>query len=68
MPGPRSRYMERGEGAYLVDLDGRRFLDLNANFTTLIHGHRFAPVIDRASCGPALALRTPRWLRLASRS
>jgi glutamate-1-semialdehyde 2,1-aminomutase len=38
------RYMVRGEGAYLFDLDGRRFLDLNANFTTLIHGHAFAPV------------------------
>ncbi len=41
---PIPRYMARGEGAYLFDLDGRRFLDLNANFTTLIHGHAFAPV------------------------
>lgn len=43
---PIPRYMERGEGAYLIDLDGRRFLDLNGNFTTLIHGHGFAPVAD----------------------
>jgi glutamate-1-semialdehyde 2,1-aminomutase len=43
---PIPRYAERGEGAYLVDLDGRRFLDLNGNFTTLIHGHGFAPVIE----------------------
>jgi glutamate-1-semialdehyde 2,1-aminomutase len=43
---PIPRYAARGEGAYLVDLDGRRFLDLNGNFTTLIHGHGFAPVID----------------------
>src|ERR1700722_13505610 len=43
---PIPRYMERGEGAYLVDLDGRRFLDLNGNFTPLIHGHGFAPVIE----------------------
>jgi glutamate-1-semialdehyde 2,1-aminomutase len=43
---PIPRYAERGEGAYLVDLDGRRFLDLNANFTTLIHGHGFAPVVE----------------------
>jgi glutamate-1-semialdehyde 2,1-aminomutase len=43
---PIPRYMERGEGAYLFDIDGRRFLDLNANFTTLIHGHAFAPVIE----------------------
>lgn len=43
---PIPRYANHGEGAYLVDLDGRRFLDLNGNFTTLIHGHGFAPVID----------------------
>ncbi|CAH1650913.1 aspartate aminotransferase family protein [Chelatococcus asaccharovorans] len=43
---PIPRYMDKGEGAYLVDIDGRRFLDLNGNFTTLIHGHRFAPVIE----------------------
>lgn len=43
---PTPRYMEHGAGSYLFDLDGRRFLDLNCNFTTLIHGHAFAPVID----------------------
>ncbi len=43
---PIPRYMSRGEGAWLIDLDGRRFLDLNANFTTLIHGHAFAPVVE----------------------
>ncbi|WP_139481451.1 aspartate aminotransferase family protein [Bradyrhizobium ivorense] len=39
-------YIERGIGSYLVDVDGRRFLDLNANFTTLIHGHAFEPVVE----------------------
>ncbi|CCE10562.1 putative AtrB glutamate-1-semialdehyde 2,1-aminomutase [Bradyrhizobium sp. STM 3843] len=43
---PIPRYAARGAGAYLFDLDGRRFLDLNGNFTTLIHGHGFAPVIS----------------------
>lgn len=43
---PIPRYMEYGEGAYLIDVDGSRYLDLNANFTTLIHGHAFAPVIQ----------------------
>lgn len=46
---PLPRYVARGEGAYLVDLDGRRMLDLNGNFTTLIHGHAFAPVIEAAT-------------------
>ncbi|OCK58279.1 aspartate aminotransferase family protein [Bradyrhizobium sp. LMTR 3] len=39
-------YIERGTGSYLFDVDGRRFLDLNGNFTTLIHGHAFAPVVE----------------------
>lgn len=43
-PGPL--YIERGLGSYLFDVDGRRFLDLNCNFTTLIHGHAFAPVVE----------------------
>src|SRR3984957_20479802 len=43
---PIPRYVARGEGAYLVALDGHRFLDLNGNFTTLILVHGFAPVIE----------------------
>jgi glutamate-1-semialdehyde 2,1-aminomutase len=43
---PTPRYMAHGAGSYLFDLDGRRFLDLNGNFTTLIHGHAFAPVME----------------------
>lgn len=42
---PVPRYISHGRGAYLFDADGRKFLDLNANFTTLIHGHAFPPVI-----------------------
>ena len=43
---PIPRYAARGEGAFLIDVDGRRFLDLNGNFTTLIHGHAFPPVVE----------------------
>lgn len=39
-------YIERGDGAYLVDVDDNRLLDLNNNFTTLIHGHGFEPVAE----------------------
>lgn len=42
-------YVAYGEGAYLVDVDGNRLLDLNNNFTTLIHGHGFEPVRQAAS-------------------
>lgn len=43
---PVPLYIARGEGAYVLDVDGNRFLDLNNNFTTLIHGHGFLPVAD----------------------
>lgn len=39
-------YARRGHGAYLEEVDGDRILDLNNNFTTLIHGHGYAPVVD----------------------
>lgn len=43
---PTPTYIARGEGAYLIDVDGNRLLDLNNNFTTLIHGHGYLPVVD----------------------
>jgi glutamate-1-semialdehyde 2,1-aminomutase len=43
---PAPRYVSHGKGAYLFDIDGRRLLDLNNNFTTLIHGHGFVPVAE----------------------
>ena len=46
---PIPRYANSGEGAYLTDLDGNRSLDLNCNFTTLIHGHAFPPVLEAVS-------------------
>jgi glutamate-1-semialdehyde 2,1-aminomutase len=43
---PAPCYVQRGVGSHFIDIDGRRFLDLNCNFTTLIHGHAFPPVIE----------------------
>ncbi|MGY4408107.1 aspartate aminotransferase family protein [Bradyrhizobium sp. USDA 3315] len=43
---PEPVYIERGIGSYLFDVDDNRFLDLNGNFTALIHGHAFAPVVE----------------------
>ncbi|AYG62351.1 aspartate aminotransferase family protein [Rhizobium jaguaris] len=43
---PTPTYIARGEGAYLIDVDGNRLLDLNNNFTTLIHGHGYLPIAD----------------------
>jgi glutamate-1-semialdehyde 2,1-aminomutase len=39
-------YMERGEGAYMFDVDGNKYLDFVSNYTVLIHGHAFPPVSD----------------------
>ncbi|HYV87041.1 MAG TPA: aminotransferase class III-fold pyridoxal phosphate-dependent enzyme [Candidatus Polarisedimenticolia bacterium] len=37
---------ERGEGSYLWDVDGHRYVDLNYNGLSLIHGHGYRPVIE----------------------
>lgn len=49
---PVPLYAVRGEGAYLIDADGLRFLDLNGNFATLIHGHAFERVSRPSAAGP----------------
>ncbi len=36
----------RGEGPYLFDLDGNRYVDLANNGLSLIHGHAFPPVVQ----------------------
>ncbi len=67
---PSPRYMKRGQGAYLYELDGRRFLDLNNNFASLIHGHAFAPVIEAVARqlkdGSAFANPTETEIELAA--
>lgn len=66
---PVPLYIERGMGSYLFDIDGHRFLDLNGNFTTLIHGHAFAPVMealtDQLQRGSCFANPTEREIELA---
>ena len=37
---------QRGQGPYLWDLDGNRYVDLNYNGLSLIHGHAFPPVAE----------------------
>lgn len=36
---PHPLFIQRGQGAYVEDLDGNRFLDMLGNYTTLILGH-----------------------------
>ena len=39
--------IERGEGSYLIDVDGRRYIDGTSSLWCNVHGHRH-PAIDRA--------------------
>jgi glutamate-1-semialdehyde 2,1-aminomutase len=51
---PYPAVMDHGEGCYLWDVDGNRYVDLVSNGLALIHGHAFKPVIE------ALAARLPK--------
>lgn len=42
---PDPVFLERGEGAYVFDLDGNKFLDFNNNFTSIIHGHAHPDIV-----------------------
>lgn len=59
MPGGNSRQagywaphpltIERGEGIHLIDVDGRRYIDLTNNYTSLVHGHAYPPIVEAVS-------------------
>ena len=56
LPGGNSRttvwaapfpvYAASGEGCWLTDVDGRRYLDLLNNYTSLLHGHAHPVIMD----------------------
>lgn len=59
--GGTPRVMERGEGAHLVDVDGRRYVDLQMAFGPLLLGHAHPAVVaavERAARG-GLAFGAP---------
>ena len=55
MPGGTSRQasfwepypltIDRGEGAYFQDVDGHSYIDLINNYTAMIHGHAYPPIV-----------------------
>ncbi len=53
--------MERGEGCYLYDVDGRRFVDFNTHHTALVLGHRHPAVMAavEAQMARGVALSAP---------
>src|SRR5262245_49811996 len=61
--------MIRGEGAYLFDVDERRYVDLVASWGPLILGHAHPAVVDAvsnaATLGTSFGAPTPGEVRLA---
>jgi glutamate-1-semialdehyde 2,1-aminomutase len=66
---PHPYYACRGEGWRLIDVDGRELIDLHGDFSALVHGHAFAPVVSAAAAalaeGSAFGLPTVAEVELA---
>lgn len=63
--------IERAEGVHLFDLDGHCYLDLLNNYTAMVHGHAYPPIVEAATGqirrGTAWAAGNPLQNRLAER-
>lgn len=66
---PHPPYAARGQGWEVVDVDGHRAIDLQNNYTALVHGHAFEPVVRAATealaHGSAFGLPTAAEIDLA---
>lgn len=59
--GGAPRFMVRGEGPYLFDADGRRYVDLVCSWGPLLHGHAHPEVVAavQAAAGRGTSFGTP---------
>jgi len=61
--------MARGAGPFLWDVDGNRYIDLLGNYTSLVHGNAYPPIVEaiaRASAnGTAWPARSTAQVELA---
>ena len=61
--------IERGEGPFLFDVDGNRYIDLLGNYTSLVHGHAYPPIAEAiakaVSRGTAWPARSKAQIELA---
>jgi glutamate-1-semialdehyde 2,1-aminomutase len=66
---PHTPYARRGEGWRLIDTDGHELVDLHGDYSALVHGHAFAPVVAAATRalaeGSAFGLPTAAEVELA---
>jgi glutamate-1-semialdehyde 2,1-aminomutase len=54
-------YVQQADGAIITDVDGNEYLDLLNNYTMLVHGHRFRPVVEalKEQVETAMAVAAP---------
>jgi glutamate-1-semialdehyde 2,1-aminomutase len=45
---PYSIYVREAKGKYVTDVDGNKLLDLNYNYTSMIHGHAHPDIVEAA--------------------
>jgi glutamate-1-semialdehyde 2,1-aminomutase len=66
---PYSLTIVRGEGPFLYDADGHRYIDLLGNYTSLVHGNAYPPIVDAireaAAKGTAWPARSHAQVELA---
>ena len=51
--------LERGEGPWVTDVDGNRYLDVLNNYTSLVHGHAFPPAVEAVAAAASLGTAFP---------
>ena len=61
--------LDRADGPFLWDADGNRLIDLLLNYTSLVHGHRYPPVMEAVTAalerGTAWPAASPEQVDLA---
>jgi glutamate-1-semialdehyde 2,1-aminomutase len=45
--------IERGRGSTITDLDGNRYRDVLNNYTSLVHGHAYPPILEAVAAAVA---------------
>ncbi len=67
---PNPIYVDHGQGAWVTDVDGNRYLDCNNNFTSIIVGHANPAVTEAVSAqmarGTAFAMASNAEIELAA--
>ena len=67
--GGAPRFIERGEGPYLFDVDGKRYVDYVLSYGPLLHGHAHPDVLraiaDAAAAGTSFGMPTTKSIELA---